>query len=540
MAEPAPDFDEEPTPAAPTPRQARGAAVPYSREAEEYLLSCVFLDGGPVLEACREAGISAATFHLPAHQVIYETAERVWREKKPIDLAVIAEELKATRQLEQVGGYSFLMEVSSRIPTTAQASYFIQKCREHELLRDTIRAATATIEAAHEFRIGTGIEEFVETARASLPKVVGVSRLLPRGLASFAVPVDGDSQCLLGDRYINRGDGAILSGSSGMGKSSLQLLLSALWALGRDAFGIKPNGPIRSLIIQAEDSDGDIAEVWASIVHKLALTPEEQALVNDRVIVATDRVNRGAKFFAEARRLIATHKPDILWVNPLQAFLDGDITSAKDLGAFLREGLNALDDRCAKFIVHHTTKPATGKDKTERLWHEVMYDMAGGAELINWARAIMSLRAAEVEGQFKLVLAKRGRRAGVTVETAQGAGVRHDPVTEIEIRHSGESIDVAGRSAKMRVIFWEKAPLTTSADGQKVSGAPKLDPRYKFSDVRPYLVPFTREKTGSLNQIYRSTQATMTISRTALNNLLNQAAVDGVISKNERGYWIPT
>ncbi len=533
------DFDDEPA-SAPAPLAVLPGrnGVPYSREAEEHLLSSVLLDGAPMLDRCREGGITTATFHDPKHQAVFAGLLDLHAHKKPVELAVLAEELKAGRQLEAIGGTAFLVEISRRIPTTAQASYFIQKCRELEILRDTIRAAQFTLEAAHNFQPGTGIEEFLETARASLPKGVGVTRLNPRGLGAFSVPVDGDSQCLLGDRYINRGDGAILSGSSGMGKSSLHLLLAVLWALSRDAFDIKPNGPLVSLVFQAEDSDGDIAEVWASIVYMLKLTEEEQKLVSERVIIVTDRVNRGARFFAEARRLVALHKPDILWINPLQAFLDGDITSAKDLGAFLREGLNAIDDRCAKFIIHHTTKPATGKDKTERLWHEVMYDMAGGAELINWARAIMSLRATEVEGQFKLVLAKRGRRAGVTVEVDQGAGVRHEPVTEIEIRHSSESIEVPGRKAKMRVIFWEKAPLTQT--GEKIVGAKKTDPRYKFSDIRPIMAKFTRERPGSIPHISRAAAATMTISRPALNNLLNEAVSDGVLAKDERGFWMIT
>ena len=60
--------------------------------------------------------------------------------------------------------------------------------------------------------------------------------------------------------------------------------------------------------------------------------------------------------------------------------------------------------------------------------------MAGGAEIINWARAIIILKAGANPGEFTLLLAKRGIRAGVTRQVAQGAGTRDEPVTSIFLK----------------------------------------------------------------------------------------------------------
>jgi replicative DNA helicase len=73
---------------------------------------------------------------------------------------VVAEELKTSRQLDTVGGYAFLAQVSSRIPTTAQAGYFIEKVREQSLLREIIRSATGAVEDCYGF--SGGIDEFVD------------------------------------------------------------------------------------------------------------------------------------------------------------------------------------------------------------------------------------------------------------------------------------------------------------------------------------------------------------------------------------------
>ena len=75
-----------------------------------------------------------------------------------------------------------------------------------------------------------------------------------------------------------------------MGKSALALQMATELALNRGPFGIKGNGPLKSLIIQAEDSDGDIAEVAHSLRYVLKLTPADQALVNERVRIVTERV----------------------------------------------------------------------------------------------------------------------------------------------------------------------------------------------------------------------------------------------------------
>ncbi len=325
----------------------------------------------------------------------------------------------------------------------------------------------------------------------------------PKGLpqrkpSEFRLLPANDSSSLLGNRYLNRGDGLVLSGPSGCGKSSMQTQMAARWALGKDFHGIKPAQSIRSLIIQSEDSDGDIAEVWASLHHVLAHTPAEVQALDERVRIVTDRVNRGQAFIAALKAHVAEFKPDLVWINPLQAFIDGDVTQSKDIGKFLREGLNGLNDP-AKFgyaLVHHTTKPATGKDRHERLWHEVMYDMAGGAEIINWARAILSLRPLENPGEFSLRLAKRGRRAGVTKEVEQGAGTRQEPVTEIGIRHSQGHLQQGHP-----IIYWEAMELPDKEE--KKGKSTGREEKYLFTDFRSVL-PKKSEPGRPFNQILQA------------------------------------
>jgi replicative DNA helicase len=139
---------------------AVGRSLPHSLEAEEYLLSCCLLDGADVVSRCLEARIKPESFYDSKHGIIYERLMDLYNRQAPIDVSIVAEELKTARLLDQIGGYAFLTQVSSRIPTTAQAGYFIEKVREQALLREIIRSATGAVEDCYGF--SGGIDEFVD------------------------------------------------------------------------------------------------------------------------------------------------------------------------------------------------------------------------------------------------------------------------------------------------------------------------------------------------------------------------------------------
>ena len=149
------------------PAGTRG--MPHSVEAEEYLLSCCLLDGSETIARCLEAKLPPAAFYVPANQIIYEQLCAIYQRRPPVDLAVLAEELKTTRQLDAVGGYGYLMQISGRIPTTAQAQYFVEKVRELHLLRELIKAATGAVENCLNF--SGGLEEFIDKIEQDIFRV---------------------------------------------------------------------------------------------------------------------------------------------------------------------------------------------------------------------------------------------------------------------------------------------------------------------------------------------------------------------------------
>ena len=115
---------------------------PHSVEAEEYLLGCCLFDGADSIARCLEAKLPPEAFYSAANRTIYEKLAsstrraRRWRRGAG----------RGAQDRPAAGGgrrLPYLSQLSSRIPTTAQAQYFIERVRELHLLRELIKVSTA-------------------------------------------------------------------------------------------------------------------------------------------------------------------------------------------------------------------------------------------------------------------------------------------------------------------------------------------------------------------------------------------------------------
>jgi len=222
-----------------------------------------------------------------------------------------------------------------------------------------------------------------------------------------------DPSELLRHRYLCQGGGVLLVGPTGIGKSSFSMQAKILFALGKPMFGIEPAKPLKSLLIQAENDDGDLAEMRDGVVAGLNLTPEDARQATENVIVVREDTRTGMRFFKEAvEPLLKAHRPDLLWIDPALAYLGAEASSQKDVSAFLRNMLNPLLHRhqCGCVVVHHTNKPPSGKEKPNWTAGDLAYLGSGSIEWANWARAVIALRSVGSQSVFELCAAKRGGR----------------------------------------------------------------------------------------------------------------------------------
>ncbi len=234
-----------------------------------------------------------------------------------------------------------------------------------------------------------------------------------RPLADLVRFHENDPNELLRSRYLCRGGGLLLVGPTGIGKSSLSMQLMLSWALGRAAFGIPPTRPLKSLLIQAENDDGDLAEMRDGVRAGLALCEADALAAYGNIIVAREDSLSGEEFFkGTVAPLLSEHRPDLLWIDPALAYLGGEANSQKDVGRFLRNWLNPLlhQHACGCVVVHHTNKPPSGQEKSNWQAGDFAYLGSGSAEWANWARAVLVMRAVGSHSVFELRAGKRGPR----------------------------------------------------------------------------------------------------------------------------------
>jgi hypothetical protein len=261
-------------------------------------------------------------------------------------------------------------------------------------------------ELATEWQEGTDVPQS-EIGKPE-PALKGVS------LCDITCDVHNDPNELLKRRFLCRAGGAMLIGPTGIGKSSFLMQAAVLWSLGKSFFGIEPARPLTSLIIQAENDDGDLVEMREGMFTGLGLSEEEKNLVRERVIIYSENAKSGETFVnGVLRPLLREHRPDLLWLDNLFAYCGCGVSEQDQMTQFLRTQINPLiqDYRCGIIIAHHTNKPPIGVQKAEWSVSETAYLGSGTGELANWPRAILSIRDLKTtEGVFELVAGKRGGR----------------------------------------------------------------------------------------------------------------------------------
>jgi hypothetical protein len=522
-----------------------GRSLPHSIEAEEHLLSTCLLDGAETISRCIDQRITPHSFYEPKNGEIFGCILDLFHRQAPVDVSVVAEELKAAKKLDQVGGYAYLTQVSDRIPTTAQARYFIDKVGEMAKLRDTIKTLTRAVEDCYDY--SGQMDEFLGSIRSRVEQLQngGVNNTKPKGAGEFELLPDDDESMLLGrGRYIGRGDSALVVSSSGMGKSSFSVQWAVCAALGRSFLGIHTRKPIKSLIIQAEDSDGDIAEVLYSIYYKMKLTAADIEQVNKNVVFLRQREKSGEEFIAWLRMVGQQVAPDLVWLNPLHSYAGCDIADAAEIGRFLRKGLNVVnrEEKFAFMVVHHTPKPVTGKNVPDKKWSEFMYDAAGSAELVNWARAVVTIKPSEDEGRFNIVLAKRGKRAGVAIEVpGNGDGVvRWEITTKIPAQHSNEVIRIEGRKSNFPVIFWEGRKPDAEEPVREGNKAKKNTGSYGEAYTADVLIVYYPEQATEgepCAMIWRAAAEGCGVSKPTMARWQKRMIDDGIVEQLEDKRW---
>ncbi len=121
---------------------------PQSRDAEASVLGAMLFEEQALVRGIEL--LHPSYFYEDNHRKIFEAMQALFEKDQPVDLVTISEELKRKKQLEDIGGASYLTQLTSQVPTAAHIEHYARIVKEKALLRSLIHTATQIVQQSFE------------------------------------------------------------------------------------------------------------------------------------------------------------------------------------------------------------------------------------------------------------------------------------------------------------------------------------------------------------------------------------------------------
>ncbi len=211
---------------------------PHNLDAEQAVLGAILMDS-QVLTLVAER-LRPEDFYRQGHQRLFQAMLDVAERGEPVDLVTVAAELQKSKQLEEVGGVSYLTELADSVPTSAHADHYARIVEEKAILRRLIRTATQI--AASGYTGGDDVAEILDDAER---KILDISQ---RRIRKAFLPIRDilmDTYERIEQMHENQGElTGIPTGfpdldrmTSGLQRSDL-IILAARPSMGKTAFAL--------------------------------------------------------------------------------------------------------------------------------------------------------------------------------------------------------------------------------------------------------------------------------------------------------------
>lgn len=121
---------------------------PQSRDAEMSVLGAMMFEEAAFIKALET--LRPEYFYNDSHRKIFSAMASLFQQSKPIDLITVSEELRKHSQLEDIGGVSYLTQLTTSVPTAAHIEHYAKIVKEKSLLRDLIHSSTSIVQRCFE------------------------------------------------------------------------------------------------------------------------------------------------------------------------------------------------------------------------------------------------------------------------------------------------------------------------------------------------------------------------------------------------------
>jgi replicative DNA helicase len=223
---------------------------PQSEEAERSVLGSMLRDNAVISDIVQV--VRAESFYSDAHQKIFQAIVSLYDKGHPVDVILLADELKQRGQIEDIGNYGYLGELWEAAPTAANAEYYARIVRDRALVRNLIHVSTEILRDAYD-----GVQPAEELLNTAERKVFEVAQL---GVTGQTYTLDQAIEIAF-DRIDKRhsGEGVDLSGlptgyadldeiTAGLQNSEM-IIIAARPSVGKTAFALNLS---RNIIVEGK------------------------------------------------------------------------------------------------------------------------------------------------------------------------------------------------------------------------------------------------------------------------------------------------
>ena len=120
--------------------------MPYNRDAEMALLGCLLIDTDIAAELVEK--LAEEDFYQESHKYILRAMQKVFNDRKPIDLVTVSDQLESEGSLEKAGGIVYLTELTQITPSAANYKSYYEIISRDSVNRKLIRASRKIIETS--------------------------------------------------------------------------------------------------------------------------------------------------------------------------------------------------------------------------------------------------------------------------------------------------------------------------------------------------------------------------------------------------------
>ncbi|EKK5570145.1 replicative DNA helicase [Morganella morganii] len=148
----------------PRDHQMEGLKLPpHSLEAEQSVLGGLMLDNERWDNVSER--VTGEDFFSRPHRTIFGQMQRLLEQGRPIDLITLSEALETGGELENVGGFAYLAELSKNTPSAANINAYADIVRERAVIRDMISVANEIADAGYDPQ-GRSSEDLLDLAES--------------------------------------------------------------------------------------------------------------------------------------------------------------------------------------------------------------------------------------------------------------------------------------------------------------------------------------------------------------------------------------